>query len=156
MLVVHWAPHNRTGLILQNGIRPSNRKVAPKRKVKGVWVYPFSRNKTQIGNWRRNLKTWHNLKGNFNGFVFRLEDDDFPLYAGYWFSTRFLSLENMKINSQSELAEKYGDFFSGEVVQTEYNWEDFELILPQNIDPARIIRVLKDRQPKRKRTEREK
>src|SRR5216684_1824132 len=89
MLVIHWARHNKTSSILANGFRPSfrNRK-GKRRNPAGVYVYPFSRNKTLSGNWRRNLKTWDSKLGNYNGFVFRLVKDDFPLIAGYWFFNR--------------------------------------------------------------------
>lgn len=157
MLVVHWAKQNKTNSILANGIRPACRKDketgAPKNS-KGVYVYPFSRHKTLQGNWRRNLKTWDTALGNYNGFVFRLEPKDFPLTAGYWFSNR---QENSRfiINSLQELTEQYGDFFSGEIVnKTEdgipYNWEDFEIILPHHIEARRLLKVIKDREPKRK------
>jgi hypothetical protein len=157
MLVIHWAKQNKTNSILANGIRPACRKDketgAPKNS-KGVYVYPFSRHKTLRGNWRRNLKTWDTSLGNYNGFVFRLEPEDFPLTAGYWFSNR---RENRRftINSLQELTEQYGDFFSGEIVNiTEdgipYNWEDFEIILPHHIEARRLLKVIKDREPKRK------
>lgn len=154
MLVIHWAKQNKTNTILANGIRPASRKdreTGEPKNAKGVYVYPFSRNKTLIGNWRRNLKTWDTTLGNYNGFVFRLEPEDFPLLAGYWFCNR-QEPEEAEINSRQELTEKYGDFFSGEIVnKTEdgfnYNWMDFEMILPHHIEARRIIKVIKDREP---------
>jgi hypothetical protein len=154
MLVVHWAKHNKTTSILANGIRPSFRRRDGERlNTRGVYVYPFTRNKTLMGNWRRNLKTWDTNLGNYNGFVFRLESGDFPLFAGDWFSNR-QSSERCLFESLEELAALHGDFFSGKIVELSpegfrYNWEDFEIILPYRIEPRRIIKVLKDREPKR-------
>jgi hypothetical protein len=157
MLVIHWAKQNTTATILANGIRPASRKdkeTGEQKNVKGVYVYPYSRNKTLIGIWRRNLKTWDTTLGNYNGFIFRLELVDFPLLAGDWFFNR-QDPEKAKINSLEELTEKYGDFFSGEIAnKTEdgfsYDWTDFEIILPHYIAARRIIKVIKDRQPKGK------
>jgi hypothetical protein len=154
MLVVHWAKHNKTTSILANGIRPSFRRRDGERKnTKGVYVYPFTRNKTLVGNWRRNLKTWDTNLGNYNGFVFRLESGDFPLIAGYWFLNR-QSSDRRTFESLKVLAEFNGDFFSGKILEPSsdgfsYNWEDFEIIAPSRIEPSRIIKVLKDREPKR-------
>ena len=153
MLVVHWARHNKTTSILANGIRPSFRRRDGERKnTKGVYVYPFTRNKTLVGNWRRNLKNWDASLGNYNGFVFRLESGDFPLIAGYWFSNR-QSSDSRTFDSLKELAALYGDFFSGKILEPspeglDYNWEDFEIIVPCRIESNRIIKVLKDREPK--------
>lgn len=157
MLVIHWAKHNKTNTILANGIRPACRKdkeTGNLKNFKGIYVYPYSRNKTLQGNWRRNLKTWDTLLGNYNGFVFRLKAEDFPLLAGYWFSNRE-KCDRTEINSLQELTESYRDFFSGEIVnKTEdgipYNWEDFEIILPYHIEANRLLKVIKDREPKRK------
>src|SRR5215472_3264876 len=89
MLVIHWVKQNKTTSIIANGIRPSFRRGDGKRKnPKGVYTYPYSRNKTLIGNWRRNLKAWDTSLGNYNGFIFRLLPEDFPLIAGYWFFNR--------------------------------------------------------------------
>jgi len=154
MLVVHWAKHNKTTSILANGIRPSfRRRNGERRNIKGVYIYPFPRNKTLAGNWRRNLKTWDTSLGNYNGFVFRLESEDFPLIAGYWFFNR-QSSESRTFSSLKELAELLGDFFSGKILEPSperfgYNWEDFEIIVPCRIEPSRIIKVLKDREPKK-------
>jgi hypothetical protein len=153
MLVIHWANHNRTTSILGNGIRPSYRRRDGKSSnPKGVYVYPFSRNKTLIGTWRRNLKTWDTQLANYNGFVFKLVEEDFPLIAGYWFSNRSAPRE-CTVSSLEQLSREYGEFFSGKILNPSpkglsYNWEDFEIIIPRHIHPKRIIKVLRDREPK--------
>ena len=147
MLVIHWAKQNKTGAILSNGIRPTSRRRDGKViNRKGVFVYPFSRNKTLTGNWRRNLKSWDSKLGNYNGFIFKLVDDDFPLIAGYWFFNRSEGHSSV-ISSLRDLADRYGDFFSGSILKPspdgfDFDWEDFEIIIPQLIQPSRIIKVI--------------
>jgi hypothetical protein len=107
-----------------------------------VYVYPFSRNKTLTSNWRRNLKIWDGRLGNYNGFLFRLVEEDFPLIAGYWFFNRSSPPKNT-VASLRELTERYGEFFSGEITKpgpdgVSYNWSDFELILPRQVVARRI------------------
>ena len=155
--MVHWAKHNRTGSILANGIRPSfRRRNGEQKNSKGVYVFPFSRNQTLSGNWRRNLKTWDRKLGNYNGFVFRLTKDDFPLIAGYWFFNRS-RFEDSSVSTIQDLGEKFGDFFSGSILEPSadgfyYDWEDFEIIISKRIEPKRIIKVIKDREPSKFRT----
>lgn len=153
MLVVHWAKQNTTNDILANGIKPASRKLNSDYgvctgNVKGVYVYPFSRNKTQRGVWRRQLKRWDNILGNYNGFVFRLNPSDFPLVVGYWWSNR-MSHESNVVDSLGQLHEAWGDIFSSRVVDSGYEWEDFEIIVTSQIAPRRIIKVLRDREPQR-------
>jgi len=157
MLVIHWAKQNQTNTILANGIRPAarrDREAGGPVNARGVYVYPFSRNKTLMGNWRRNLKKWDAKRGNYNGFIIRLKDEDFPLMAGFWYVNR-ADPEQAKIESMQELAEKYGDFFSGEIVNKPddgfaNDWNEFEIILLQYVEPRRIIKVIKDREPRTK------
>ena len=154
MLVIHWAKHNLTSRILKNGIRPSFRHGSGgRRNPKGVYVYPFSRSSTLSSNWRRNLKVWDHRLGNFNGFVLRLVPEDFPVIAGYWFFNRSDPDEAI-IQTLDELAARYGEFFSGEIINMRqqgvpYNWDDFEIIIPRRIAPSRFIKVLRDRPPKK-------
>ncbi len=151
MLVIHWSKQNNTSKILSNGISPSKRK---NKNIKGIYVFPFLRNKTLTGNWRRNLKTWDNIIGNCNGYIFKLSNEDFPLYAGYWFFNRTDPHEAV-VESIEALSAKYGDFFSGYITnKTEngipYNWDDFEIIIPNKIASKKIIKIVRDKEPKNK------
>ncbi len=154
MLVIHWAKHNLTSRILKYGIRPCFRRGSVgRRNPKGVYVYPFSRSSTLNSNWRRNLKVWDRRLGNFNVFVLRLVPEDFPVLAGYWFFNRSDPDEGI-IETLDELSDRYGEFFSAEIVNMRengvpYNWNDFEIIIPRRIAPSRFIKVLKDRPPKK-------
>ncbi len=153
MLVINWAKHNLTSRIIKNGIRSSFRRGSEgRRNTKGVYVYPFARSSTLSGNWRRNLKVLDGRLGNYNGFVFRLVSEDFPVMAGYWFFNRS-DPEEAIIHTLEELAGRYSEFFSAKIVNMReqgvpYNWNDFEIIIPHRIAPSRFIKVLKDRPPK--------
>lgn len=157
MLVIHWARQNQTSSILANGIRPAARKdrhTGERKNAKGVYVYPFSRHKTLVGNWRRNLKNWDAKRGNYNGFVIRLQPEDFPLVAGYWFLNR-AELKEGIVTTVEELSTRYGAFFSGDIANhtadgTHFDWTDFEIILRHRVPPQRIIKVIKDREPRPK------
>lgn len=146
MLVIHWARHNKTDAILKNGIRPASRK--HRKNQKGVYAYPYSRLKTMTGNWRRNLKTWDGHLGNYNGFVFRLTQDDFPLIAGSWELNRTEPMEYV-VKSLQEFGALMKNFFTQNERDFEEEWGDFEIIIPRLILPKRIIKVLRDRQPLR-------
>lgn len=178
MLVIHWSKQNRTGDILNNGIRPSCRQVRPGGKpinLKGVYVFPFTRNKVLQTHWKRFLKH-DGIRGNYNGFVFRLEPEDFPLVAGDWFLNRH-NTTDYTFNSQEEMLNVWGDMMSKEAAPTqidipnelfeheitspiEGDWSSFildikcfEIIIPRLIVPNRIIKIVKDREPKKTRTQ---
>jgi len=82
MLLIHWSKHNKTNLILQNGITPSSKIfTASHKRIKGIWCFPYTRNKTLNTRWKSLLKK-DKGSSNYNGFVFKLETADFPIYAG--------------------------------------------------------------------------
>jgi hypothetical protein len=160
MLVIHWAPHNRTGQILKSGIRPAARRLGGSwqeeglhKNSKGVYCFPYGRNKTLNGTWRRQLKTWDKSLGNYNGFVFRLVDSDFPVLAGHWFDIRWRPDWNV-INDSVKLAEQFGYLWSEAISPTRYQHPanadcsgDFEVIVLRRITPDRILQVHRDRAP---------
>ena len=130
--------------------------VDSKHDLKGVWCYPFTRNKVLNGNWKRNLKTWRNERTNFNGFVFRLTEHDFPLYAGE-FGTIWFNTEGNLIETYPKFIELYGKYLSPQELLLEVNdktknepsldLDDFEIVLPNGVSSDRIIKVIKDRMP---------
>ncbi|MGB1040215.1 MAG: hypothetical protein ACPGVD_05035, partial [Flavobacteriales bacterium] len=77
MLLIHWSKQNNSNDILNNGINPKRRKNREYDEVgiKGVWCFPYTKNKTLNNNWKRNLKSWRKIRSNFNGFVFKLEEE---------------------------------------------------------------------------------
>ncbi len=157
MLVIHWSKHSNTDDILKNGIRPKVRKKGDAPNIKGVWCYPYTRNKTLNSNWKRNLKVWRGDNGNFNGFVFRLEESDFPIYAGSFVGIGAFP-EKTVFDSYENFSKIYGKYFHPEELEIKrtindddyLDYQDFELILHKRIDPSRIIKVIRDRTPGKK------
>jgi hypothetical protein len=156
MLVIHWAKHNATGSILKNGLIPQT--LCPKLR-RGVFVYPFSYNPTVMSFWRRLLKTERQRNGNYNGFVFRLLPSDFPLEAGD-FAVTGAGFDQCRFNTLKELAERCGVFWRGREDSEAYRkanpnsdvfelYGGFEIIISRRIEPSRIIRVLRDRPPRK-------
>lgn len=156
MLLIHWSKHKNTNDILKNGIRLTKKRISfdGSKTLKGIWCFPFTRNKTLNNNWKRNLKTWEIELSNFNGFVFKLEDSDFPIYAGE-FGGISLSPEESKYENREEFLNVYGKYFSPKVLEFEYtevdmneghlDYQDFEIIIPNRIEGKRIIKTIKDR-----------
>lgn len=154
MLVIHWSKHNNTDTILKNGIRPKTRKnkYLDSNEIKGVWCYPFTRNKTLNNNWKRNLKSWRSTISNFNGFVFSLEEEDFPIYAGS-FSGIGMFPERSIYHSYEDFIKEYGNYFKpNEFEKIKFSndedyldYQDFELILTKRVDASRITKIIKDR-----------
>jgi len=156
MLLIHWSKHKNTGDILKNGIRTKKRKLRDEflEDTKGVWCFPYTRNKSLNNNWKSNLKLWRQDLTNYNGFVFKLEDSDFPIYAGE-FSTIASSPSESKYLNRESFLKDFGKYFSPKSLDFELNdktinegsldYQDFEIILSNRISPKRIIKVLKDR-----------
>ena len=160
MLLIYWSKQNNTGKILKNGIGISKRNTEDNVILKGVWCYPFSRNKSLNNNWRYMLKTCRTEFANFNGFVFKLEPSDFPIYAGEFGSIRD-DIESHKYDCYEDFVKAYGSELSPNSLSFERNertlnepWldlDDFEIIVSNRITPSRIVKVIKDREPKKKR-----
>lgn len=154
MLVIHWSKQNNTSDILKNGIRPKTLKKEGSKSIKGVWCFPYTRNKTLNNNWKRNLKVWRGDNGNFNGFVFKLEEKDFPIYAGS-FALVGTFPKGSIFESYDEFSKIYGKYFNPDEIEKRpanmhddyLDYQDFELILHKRIDPSRITKIIKDRTP---------
>ena len=161
MLLIHWSKHNNTGDILKNGIRPHKRKSQSEDvgDISGVWCFPFTRNKTLNNNWKSNLKVWRQDVTNFNGFVFKLTEEDFPIYAGD-FSFIACFPEESIFDSMDAFLDTYGKYFSPQQMSYELtkenlekywlDYQDFEIILPGKVEPKRIVKVIKDRKTLKK------
>ncbi len=155
MLLIHWSKNNNTSKILKNGISPSAGSKIGSKYLVGVWCFPFSRNKTLNTRWRSFLKIEKEV-ANYNGYVFRLQPEDFPLYAGDFSAIRINPTSRL-LTSQQELTKRYGHYFSPKSLSMEYDehteskgipdYFDFEIIIPHRISPDRIIKVIKDREP---------
>ena len=158
MLLIHWTPHNNLKTIIKNGIKMSSKTYQllgsekdSNVKIKGVWCYPFTYNKSINNNWKRNLKSWRFKPANYNGVIFKLEESDFPLYANSWVG---MSIDHEKCiaNNLKELNKVMEQFPTTSQVNNPVNGLDtidFEIILPRSIEPSRIIKIIKDREPKK-------
>lgn len=160
MLLIHWTKQNNTNDIIKNGITPTRRKNKDydENQLKAVWCFPYTRNKTLNNNWKSNLKSWRKIKSNFNGFVFKLEEEDFPIYAGDWFSIG-QGPKNHKFNCYSDFIQEYGKHFTDKNLQFDeenenqeqyIHYQDFEIIISNKIEAGRIVKIIKDRAPVKK------
>lgn len=152
MLLIHWTKQNNTNDIIKNGIKPTRRKNKDydENQLKGVWCFPYTRHKTLNNNWKSNLKSWRNIKSNFNGFVFKLEETDFPIYAGDWFYIA-QGPKFHKFACYSDFVNAYGKHFADDKMsldvgdENQIGYQDFEIIIPNRIEAGRIVKVIKDR-----------
>jgi len=123
--------------------------------MKGVWCFPYTRNKTLNTRWKSLLKK---DRGNstYNGFIFKLEPADFPIYAGDLGAIRSSPTSRL-FETYESFSNKYGHYFSPKTLTMDYiekngideipDYFDFEIILPKSITASRIIKVIKDRDP---------
>lgn len=75
MLVVHWSPVNHSKSILKNGIRKSRN---------GVYCFSLTGHIALDRWWMKALKRFRRDGKKYNGFVFRVEESDFPAYYGHF------------------------------------------------------------------------
>ncbi|MNW44389.1 hypothetical protein D3C74_216230 [compost metagenome] len=75
VLVVHWSPVNYSKNILKNGIRKSRN---------GVYCFPLTGHIALDRWWMKALKRFRRDGKKYNGFVFRVEESDFPAYFGHF------------------------------------------------------------------------
>ncbi len=162
MLVIHWTKHNKIKDIISKGLRQSTRTEISrwvdqsgelkeeKNKIKGLWCYPYTRNKTLNNQWKRNLKTWERQNTNFNGIVFRLTKNDFPLYAGPFIATGRGEQALMKsMDDLKKIMTKFPTKKTQDQHDNEIDTDEFEIILLNKVTSDRIIKIIKDREKKK-------
>ncbi len=150
MLLIHWAKHNLTSRILANGIHPRS---GCGTFDSGVYAYPFSVSATANGTWRRHLKMCRGRGGNYNGFVFRLTLEDFPVVARPFYMLG-IAPETWVAKTPGELSAILAGQWSAKPVECwdrylTKDYRELEVILPRRIVPSRILRILRDRQPRK-------
>ena len=74
MLVVHWSPVKNTKQILRNGIRKSRR---------GICCFPLTGHAI-VDRWWAQLFRAQRPRTQYNGFIFRLCEDDLPAKFSDW------------------------------------------------------------------------
>ena len=75
MLVVHWSPVNNSKNILKNGISKSQN---------GVYCFPITGHVSLDRWWMKALKRFRRDGKRYNGFIFRVEEQDLPAYFGHF------------------------------------------------------------------------
>ncbi|GIP18163.1 hypothetical protein J40TS1_38050 [Paenibacillus montaniterrae] len=78
MLVVHWSPVNNSKNILKNGIN---------KNQNGVYCFPITGHFSIDKWWMKALKRYRKDGKKYNGFVFRLKEQDLPAYFGHFIGT---------------------------------------------------------------------
>jgi hypothetical protein len=162
MLVIHWTKHNKTKDIISNGLRQSTRTRTSiwvdqsgelkqdKKKIKGLWCYPYTLNRTLNNQWKKNLKTWERKHTNFNGIVFRLTKEDFSLYAGHFIATGEGDQALMKnLDELKQLMTGFPSKSTIDINENSIDTDEFEIVLLNKVRPERIIKIIKDRDVKK-------
>lgn len=75
MLVVHWSPVNNSKNIMNNGIR---------KKRNGVYCFPITGHVSLDRWWMKALKRFRRDGKRYNGFIFRVVEQDLPAYFGHY------------------------------------------------------------------------
>jgi hypothetical protein len=83
MLAVHWSPVKNTKHILRNGIRKSK---------DGTFCFPLTGN-PNLDKWWANTFRYCRPRTAYNGFVFRIVEDDLPASFGDWLSRKYGGLD---------------------------------------------------------------
>lgn len=75
MLVVHWSPVSNTKNILKNGIAKSQN---------GVYCFPVTGHLSLDRWWMKALKSFKRDGKRYNGFIFRVQEQDLPAYFNHF------------------------------------------------------------------------
>ncbi|QNK55158.1 hypothetical protein [Paenibacillus sp. PAMC21692] len=97
MLVVHWSPVNNSKHILKNGIRKS---------PNGIYCYPVTGHRSLDRWWMKALKRFRKDGKSYNGFIFKVEDQDLPAYYGHFIGATTRDKFEKPIKSLSELGQE--------------------------------------------------
>ena len=99
MLAVHWAPVSNTKHILKNGIT---------RSGNGLYCFPLTGHKSLDRWWLYFFNQCRVRKRKqYNGFVFRLRQQDMPAYFGYWMGATTRDDFDKKITDIKKLTAEY-------------------------------------------------
>lgn len=100
MLAIHWSPVSNTKSILKNGIRKSKT---------GLYCFPLTGHRQLDRWWLKFLNKGTRGRKTYNGFLFRLQQSDFPAYFGYWQSATTKDSFIKEIQSLKDLQIQYKD-----------------------------------------------
>lgn len=99
MLAIHWSPVKNSKTILRNGITKS---------PNGLYCFPMTGH-YMLDKW---WATFFNracamARMHYNGFIFRLIEDDMPAYYGHWIGATNRDAFEKEIMSLDELKKSY-------------------------------------------------
>lgn len=98
MLVVHWSPVNNSKNIIRNGIKKSQN---------GVYCFPVTGHHSLDRWWMKALKRYRRDGKRYNGFIFRIEEQDLPAYYGHFMGATSNDKFKKPIKSLTELGQEY-------------------------------------------------
>jgi hypothetical protein len=159
MLAIHWSPVKNTKLIRRKGIRKSNR---------GLYCFPLTGHHNVDRWWAQFFRSCR-PRTQYNGFVFKIVQDDMPAMFGHWISGEmFNSLDELKSEFRSSIIWRIGEEYLSHPeedfttigsllisenpklysrIQSDPNWmrwvfEDYQIVLSRSIDAKRILRIV--------------
>jgi len=97
MLVVHWSPVNNSKSILKNGIR---------KNQNGLYCYPVTGHISLDRWWMKALKRFRRDGKRYNGFIFKVEEQDLPAYYGHFMGATTKEKFEKPIKSLLELGQE--------------------------------------------------
>ncbi|MEQ4482339.1 hypothetical protein [Cohnella silvisoli] len=97
MLVVHWSPVNNSKSILKNGIR---------KNQNGLYCYPVTGHLSLDRWWMKALKRFRRDGKRYNGFIFKVEEQDLPAYYGHFMGATTKDKFEKPIKSLLELGQE--------------------------------------------------
>ncbi len=112
MLALHWSPAKNTKKILKTGITKS--------KI-GLYCFPLTNIKSIDTWWAKALKF---RRGNiaYNGFIFKISNEDFPAYFNSWKGGVGLDDFKNPINNLIELRNEYDNLLALNVAKQAYGF----------------------------------
>lgn len=97
MLVVHWSPVNNSKHILKNAIS---------KNKNGVYCFPITGHVALDRWWMKALKRFRRDGKNYNGFIFKVEEQDLPAYFGHYMGATTKDPFEKPIKTLKELGEE--------------------------------------------------
>jgi hypothetical protein len=162
VLVVHWSPVGNTKRILRRGIRKGWR---------GLFCFPITGIPT-VDRWWPRLFRHYQSHTSYNGFVFRLVDEDLPAYFGPWppGNDEYVhSLAQLEAAVRNTLIQTFGTAAGSippgvdSLAETtgisipddrtlarlrsnpkfvNWVWREHEIVISRSVSPDRILRVI--------------
>jgi len=118
MLAIHWSPVKNTKRILKNGITKSQN---------GLYCFPLTGHKEIDNWWVKAFNQWNyrQHRNRYNGFIFKIVQEDLPAYFGYWYGATSSDTFDKEINSIEELNKEYRNnilwIFAASILGLQYN-----------------------------------